>query len=101
LLQTIQRLVQEADKGWVSRVLKTSRLRAVYSLSENPVKEGVLDVELVNGPLTRQCKGQHRAHRGRFDNRAERLIKVDARTLSEATDDLAGVISCHLYEACA
>jgi hypothetical protein len=37
LLQAVQRLVQTADEGWVSRVLKPSGLRAVDSFYESPV----------------------------------------------------------------
>lgn len=76
---TIQRFVETTNGAWV--------LRAIDNPSDNPIKEGVLDVELVNQPLAGQGKGQHRAHRGWFDNKAECLIKVDARTLSEPTND--------------
>jgi hypothetical protein len=71
----------------VSRICKASRLTAVDCLSEGAVEKSILHVELLNRPVTANSNGEHRAHGGRFHNRAERLIVVHTGALSETPED--------------
>jgi hypothetical protein len=49
------------------------------------VKKSIFYVELMNMPVLRYGKREDNANSGSFYNRTERLIKVDARLLSEPT----------------
>jgi hypothetical protein len=60
----------------VSRVNKADGLRAVDRLGECAMKEGVLDIELVDGPTPRDSQSQHSPDGGRLDDVAEGLIIV-------------------------
>jgi hypothetical protein len=51
------------------------------------VEEGILHVELLNGSVTGDNSAEHRANGGRFHNRAESLVVVDFRALSETPND--------------
>lgn len=62
------------------------RLLAVDCLLEMAAKEGVLHVQLVNRPGTGSGDAKDGSDRYRFDNRAERLVIVDAVSLGEAAD---------------
>ena len=65
---------------------KTRRLLAIDLLVKIAVEEGILDIKLVDRPRTGDRNGEDDADGGRFDNRAERLVEVDARLLGVATD---------------
>jgi hypothetical protein len=56
------------------------------------MQEGVLDVELVNWPGASKSQREHRADGGRLHNRAEGLIVVDSRALSEAPKNPASLV---------
>jgi hypothetical protein len=47
------------------------------------MEEGVLHIELLNWPVVGDNNSEHRVNGGRFHNRAESLIVVDPRALSE------------------
>jgi hypothetical protein len=57
------------------------------------VEEGIFHIELLNGPVTGDNSGEHRANSGRFYNRAESLVVVDSRVLSETLKDLTGLVA--------
>jgi hypothetical protein len=57
------------------------------------VEKSVLHVELLNRSVTGNSNGEHRAHGGRFHNRAERLIVVHIRALSETPEDPTSLVS--------
>ena len=48
------------------------------------MEESILDVQLMNRPRTGQSQSENNSDSGRFDNRAESLIVVDAGPLSES-----------------
>jgi hypothetical protein len=77
----------------VSWIGKTRGLAAVDSLSESAMEEGILHIELLNRPVMGDNSGEHRAHGGRFHNRAESLIVVDSGALSETPKDLASLVA--------
>jgi hypothetical protein len=68
----------------MSRVDEAGGLATVDDLNELAVEEGVLDVELASLPFKGDRDGEDDADRGRFDNRTERLVKVNALLLREA-----------------
>jgi hypothetical protein len=56
------------------------------------MEEDIFHVELLNGPVTGDSSGEHRANSGRFYNWAEGLIVVDSGALSETPKDPAGLV---------
>ena len=59
---------------------------AINPLDKIVVEEGILDIKLVDRPGTGNRNGEDDADSGWFDNRAERLVEVDARLLRVAAD---------------
>jgi hypothetical protein len=76
----------------VSRVGEARGLAAEDCLGESAVEEGIFYVELLNGPVTGDNSGEHRANSGRFYNRAESLVVVDSGALSETLKDPTGLV---------
>jgi hypothetical protein len=71
----------------VSRVNEAGGLATVDDLGELAVEEGVLDIELASLPFKGERDGEDDADRGRFDNRTEHLIEVNALLLRETVKD--------------
>jgi len=86
LLKSIEGLVQAADVVRMSCILEASWLSTVNCLRESPVQGGVLHVQLMNRPATRECQREHGANCGRLDNWIEGLVEVHAWTLAEAAE---------------
>jgi hypothetical protein len=93
LLQAIEGLVESAHQLRVHGVNEASGLRAVDSLGECAIEEGVLDVELVHGPTPRDSQSQHSTDSGRLDDGAESLVVVHPRALSQAPKDPTSLVS--------
>jgi hypothetical protein len=66
-----------------SRVDEAGGLTTIDDLGELAVEEGVLDIELASLPFKGERNGENDADRGRFDNRTEHLIEVNALLLRE------------------
>jgi hypothetical protein len=66
-----------------SRVDEAGGLATVDNLGELVMEEGVLDVKLASPPFKGERDGEDDADHGRFDNRTERLIEVNALLLRE------------------
>jgi hypothetical protein len=77
----------------VSWIGETRGLAVVDSLSEGAIEEEILHIELLNRPVMGDSSGKHRAHGGRFHNRAETLVVVDSGMLSETPKDLASLVA--------
>jgi hypothetical protein len=77
----------------VSRIRKASLLAAVDCLNEGAVEKSVLHVELLNWLVTGNSNGEYRAHGGQFHNRAECLIVVHTRALSETPEDPTSLVA--------
>jgi hypothetical protein len=67
-----------------SRVDEAGGLSTVDDLGELAVEEGVLDVELASLLFKGERDGEDDTDHGRFDNRTERLVEVNALLLREA-----------------
>jgi hypothetical protein len=77
----------------VSWIDETRGLAAVDSLSEGAMEEDILHIELLNRPVMGDSSGEHRAHGGRFHNRAESLVVVNSGALSETPKDPASLVA--------
>jgi hypothetical protein len=77
----------------VCGINEASGLRAVDSLRECAVEEGILDVELVYGPTPGDTQSQHSPDGGRLDDEAEGLVIVHPGTLSEPPKDPTSLVS--------
>jgi hypothetical protein len=77
----------------VSWIGETRGLVAVDSLIEGVMEEGILHIELLNQAVMGDSSGEHRAHGGRFHNRAESHIIVDSEAPSETPKDPASLIA--------
>jgi hypothetical protein len=93
LLQSIQGLLQTIDVVWGTRVDESWRLLTVDGLLEVAVKKGVLHVQLVNRPGAGRGDAEYRPYGGRFDDRAEGLVVVNALTMGEASDNPASLVA--------
>jgi hypothetical protein len=94
LLEPIQGLLQETDVIGGSRVNKSRRLLAVDCLVEMTVEEGVLHVQLMDRPGTGDGDAENNPDGGRFDDRTERLVVVDAVSLRKPSNDPPGLMAC-------
>lgn len=56
------------------------------------MEEGILHVELPDGPVSGRSNAEDGADRGRLDDRAECFVVVDAFLLGEATNDPACLV---------
>jgi hypothetical protein len=77
----------------VSWISEPCGLTTENGLAEGVVEEGVLHIKLLNWRVTGDSSSKHRADGGRFHNRAESLVVVDPRTLSETPEDPAGFVA--------
>jgi hypothetical protein len=71
-------LVGVDEAGW---------LLAVHAFLELAVQEHVLDIQLVDRPLTGCGDGEHGADRCGFHHRREGLIEINPRSLIEPAND--------------
>jgi hypothetical protein len=85
--------VQATDQVRVSRVSKACGLAAEDYLGQSAMEEGILHVELLNGPVVGDSSGEHHANNGQFYNWAESLIIVDSWVLSETPKDPTGLVA--------
>jgi hypothetical protein len=83
------RLLLQAIEGLVE---PTHQLRVLDGLRECAMEEGVLDDELVHGRTPGDSQSQHSPDGGRLDDRAEGLVVVHPRALSEAPEDPTSLV---------
>ena len=93
LLKSIEGLVEQADMLRPRGVEEAGRLLTVNHLVEIAMEKGVLDVELVYRPCTRDGDAEDDADGGGLDDRTERLVEVNARLLSEGTNNPARLVA--------
>ena len=75
------------------RVNKPGGLLVEDLLLEVTMEEGVGDVHLVHRPSMGDRKVENHAYRAGLDDRSEGVGEVDARTMSEATNDPARFVA--------
>ena len=93
LFEAVEGLVQTTDIVRMRGIHEASGLRAVYRLSQGTMQERVLHIQLMNRPIPRQGQRQNSADGGRFDDRAEGLIKINTRPLRKATKNPSCFVS--------
>jgi len=67
----------------VSRINKTWRLFHVDLLVKNTVKEGIMDIKLMNFPTTRNDNGEDQSDGRLFDDRTKGFRVINTFLLSE------------------
>jgi hypothetical protein len=77
----------------VSWISEPCGLTAENGHAEGVVEEGVLHIKLLNWPVVENSNSKHRADGGQFHNRAESLVVVDPRALSETPEDPTGFVA--------
>jgi hypothetical protein len=92
LLQVIDGLVEPTHQLRARGINEADWLRAIDSLGECVMEEGVLDVELVHGPTPVDSQSQHSLDGGRLADEAEGLIIVHIRALSKAPEDPTSLV---------
>ena len=56
------------------------------------MKEWLVDIKLTNWPIVIHDDGKYDAYGGQLDNRIERIMKVNARSLVKAISHKVGLI---------
>jgi len=59
LLETIKGLLQTTHITWMMRITETQWLMHVNSFMKIAMKEGIMDIQLMNGPWFRKSNGEH------------------------------------------
>jgi hypothetical protein len=85
--------MQVADQVGVSWISEPCGLTTENGLVEGVVEKGILHIKLLNWSVAGDNSSKHRADGGRFHNRAESLIVVDLRALSETPEDPVGFVA--------
>jgi hypothetical protein len=68
-------------------------LVAIDSLRQSVVEEDILDVELMDRPVSGGGEGEDVANGGELDDVAEGLVVVHSGTLGEAQKDPTGLVA--------
>jgi len=84
LLQTIKRLLEKADIIRICWINKTRRLLTIDCLIKMTMKKSILDLQLMNRPMTRGYNTQNYTDYSWFNNRTESLIIVNAMLLRKS-----------------
>jgi hypothetical protein len=92
LLQITEKLVQLTHQLAVGGVNEAYMLGAVERLGEGVVEEGVIDVEMVHRPASRDSQSQHCVDGGRLHHRTESFIVVHIRELGEPPKDSMSLV---------
>ena len=75
------------------RMGKARRGKHVYFLGEVTMKKGILDIELIEGPLSDGSKNDQSAYSSHFGDGGKSLLIINAILLSETTGDKTGFVS--------
>lgn len=81
LLEAVERFAKQTDGIWLCWIDEADRLLTEDLLRQIAMEEGVLDVELVNGPVTSSSKMKYSPYCRRFNHRREGLVEVQAGSL--------------------
>lgn len=81
LFKAIEGPLEETNIIWFGLVNKIRRLVHVDSLVKIAMEEGVLDVELVERPVTRGGNTEHGTDGSQFNHGDECLVIIDAKLL--------------------
>jgi hypothetical protein len=74
-------------------VNETGGLLAVDNFVEMTMKKGVFDIKLVDRPGVRESKREDDANGGRFDDRTEGFIEINAGLLRKTTNNPTSFVS--------
>jgi hypothetical protein len=87
LFEVVQGAVQLAHQIRTSGVDEAGGLAAIDHLCQSVEEEGILDIELIDRPVPRECEGEDDSNDDKLDNGAEGLIVVHSEALGETPKD--------------
>jgi hypothetical protein len=93
LLEAVEGAVQLADQIWVSSIDEAGGLAAVDSPRQSVIEEGILDIELMDRPVSGEDEGEDGVNGGKLDHGVEGLIVVYSGVLGEASKDPTGLVA--------
>jgi len=77
----------------VCRINKTRRLLAVHYLIKMSMKKGIFHIELMDRPMTRDCKAKNSPGSCRLHHRIESLVTINTMLLCKTSDNPAGLMA--------
>jgi hypothetical protein len=77
----------------VSSIDEAGRLALVDSLHQSAMKEGIVDIELMDPPVLGEGKEEDGANGSELDDGAEGLVVVHSGALGEAPKDPTGLVA--------
>jgi hypothetical protein len=86
-MKVIQRLVKTTNSVWTVWIGKPGGLLTQDIFLEIAVEEGIRDIKLTSGPLTRGGNSRNSSDRRRLDHRCKSLAEVDVGSLREPAND--------------
>jgi hypothetical protein len=93
LLEAVERLVEPTNMLGMIGVDEARWLLAVDHLIKIAMKKGVLDVELMNRPCTRDGDAEDNTDCGGLDDGAECLIEINSQLLREPTNNPSRLVA--------
>lgn len=87
LLKTIQGLEKSTGMTRATRIDETRRLLTINSLMKCVVKKDILDVQLMDQPITGNGEAEDHSDSRRLDDRIEGLIVINTRLLRIPAND--------------
>lgn len=84
-----------ADMCWVIRINKAGGLSHVNVFSKKAVKEGILYVKLTKLPASRDRNCKNSTDCGRFNDRTECFLIIDALSLVESLGNKSCFVAIH------
>jgi hypothetical protein len=92
LLEPVQGAIQPTNQIRASEVDVAGGLAAVDRLCQSVMEEGILDIELMDPPVTGEGEGEDDPKGGELDDRVEDLVVVHSGTLGEAPKDPTSLV---------
>jgi hypothetical protein len=77
----------------MSRLFKPGWLSAVVRITKQAMEKGVLDIELMDYTMARDCKRKHSTNSSRLDNGTECLTKINPGALRVTTNHPSGLVA--------
>jgi hypothetical protein len=81
LFESVERFKEATNICGMLRIDEAGRLLTIDHLIEISMEESVFDIELVNRPVVGEGEGEDNADGGRFNDRTEGFVKIDAGLL--------------------
>jgi hypothetical protein len=93
MLQAVEGFVELANMIRQGRINKACGLLAVHGFRQGAMEEGVLDIELMNGPVPGVSQSEDSTNGGGLDDGTECLVVINTWALREAAKNPAHLVS--------